>query len=798
MAAKGMAVYTHQGEDYTINDPNIADEFSSSAAYTKGDYVNYQGNLYKFTENHQGVWNSGHVSQVHIGNEIKTIMSDVETLDGVMFQMLPLTWSSTNGLVDYRDGTFTENSGYKTTNNIDVSDYLGMKAVVHAAATQSVAGVCIYDEYGFFLIGAQIYNEVSGSSFHDVEIDIPTNASYMKFTISASAQQENAYAKVEFVSGGAVEDIKTLADSIEPLFEIKLAGNGTTDVSYSRFLDYGHKYAVIMPKLYNNSQAFVGLESNVLYVRETTTQIEYAVPLPLKDYMMPYIIIDLTSNVNNGYIMLSIKEDIGKEHIFKIIQYPDEKLLKICYESEYSKKKISEISVGSLKQNGLIAYDVPVCTPTNASGNRFKTQVIDFKDVNVGDVLYYSITLPDGYTTGFYAFIQILNSSNQQIAAYGKTTSASTEKNYSGNFTVTANMKKAIFIGNGPGFKLDYIGTKVMPLKLEEQIESLDERVTTLEESSQIQNVYRISNAEFNDTPITIFANDGADAIENVDDCLLNTVSVLKISDSMYYMYYESFGMEDEFSDQGMRLCFAYSTDGETFTKGFPSGVTPPFSGSTMLMPQGSTHGQCVVKVPDAEYPYRMIACTTYENRTYTPCVYKSEDGVNFTFVRALTGGGNDSPISCVVRGNLLKIFIRVTNTSGYRSICIMETDLDGNIYHNGVVNISSTEETHQLYQASAAILDDKREIMFPTIYNPINAEETVECYIIDGGFMKQVTINATQIVADDVKMIIPASGLVCIGLYTYLYYSIRDTDHQHFVKGTTHSKIRRARVLLS
>lgn len=72
MAVKGMSVFTHQGEDYTINDQNIANEFSTSTAYAVGDHVTYQGNLYVFKNAHAaGSWSSSDVTQVKIGEEIK-------------------------------------------------------------------------------------------------------------------------------------------------------------------------------------------------------------------------------------------------------------------------------------------------------------------------------------------------------------------------------------------------------------------------------------------------------------------------------------------------------------------------------------------------------------------------------------------------------------------------------------------------------------------------------------------------------------------------------------------------------
>lgn len=73
MAVKGMTVFTHQGEDYTINDPNNAQEFDTSVSYAVGDYVTYQGNLYRFNETHAaGSWNSSHVDAVNVGGRLKT------------------------------------------------------------------------------------------------------------------------------------------------------------------------------------------------------------------------------------------------------------------------------------------------------------------------------------------------------------------------------------------------------------------------------------------------------------------------------------------------------------------------------------------------------------------------------------------------------------------------------------------------------------------------------------------------------------------------------------------------------
>lgn len=78
-ASKGMSVFVHNGTEYNINDPNVANEFSASSAYSAGDYVTYQGSLYRFTSAHSaGAWNSGHVSQVLVSNDVKALNSAVD------------------------------------------------------------------------------------------------------------------------------------------------------------------------------------------------------------------------------------------------------------------------------------------------------------------------------------------------------------------------------------------------------------------------------------------------------------------------------------------------------------------------------------------------------------------------------------------------------------------------------------------------------------------------------------------------------------------------------------------------
>lgn len=76
-----MTVFRQGGEDYLINDPNIADEFNPSAIYRTGDYVTYQGSLCRFIAYHAaGAWNASHIVEVKLGDDVKTVHKNNDDL----------------------------------------------------------------------------------------------------------------------------------------------------------------------------------------------------------------------------------------------------------------------------------------------------------------------------------------------------------------------------------------------------------------------------------------------------------------------------------------------------------------------------------------------------------------------------------------------------------------------------------------------------------------------------------------------------------------------------------------------
>ena len=112
MAVKGMSVFSHQGEDYTINDPNNATEFDATVANEKGDYAYYQGDLYRFDDEHTAntEWSSRRKTKVLMGKELKNTKNDIS---GMRIESIVerSRWSELTSKAD--NGKYVTNKAYK-------------------------------------------------------------------------------------------------------------------------------------------------------------------------------------------------------------------------------------------------------------------------------------------------------------------------------------------------------------------------------------------------------------------------------------------------------------------------------------------------------------------------------------------------------------------------------------------------------------------------------------------------------------------------------------------------------------
>lgn len=102
--------------DYSSLWTSIAPAFSTSTAYTVGQYVTYNGNLYRFIVAHPaGTWNSAHVALVSIGNDIADLNGVLnDTNDNVFYSTQMTTDAVSSGWrLNESDGLCSANPGYK-------------------------------------------------------------------------------------------------------------------------------------------------------------------------------------------------------------------------------------------------------------------------------------------------------------------------------------------------------------------------------------------------------------------------------------------------------------------------------------------------------------------------------------------------------------------------------------------------------------------------------------------------------------------------------------------------------------
>lgn len=691
------------------------------------------------------------------------------------------------------NGTYTGSANYhsKTTNKIpcQVGDVFLYKGGVSSAAVSAL----------FYNVSNQIIGySHDGNGGNYTEITIPTNCTQVVFSSFSAIDNDVKLSVIN--KNGLIYNQTLRLNELEEYVDkitISLTGNNTTQVTARRGLNVG-TYMLILPKLNNENSAFDNYHDSIIEI-DLGSKGLYLLKHDLLEYELPYIVFTVTS-FNN--MVIRIREDVGTVLNFILLNYNSENLLKNTEKSNFNRNNLKIENVKDLKSIGILNYHVPVVDVDNEYivQNSFgkKTFLFNKDDVNVGDTLYYSITIPKEFYSGYNSYIELIDNSNARISVFGKTSASSTALNYSGQFIVPNDFKEANLFGNCNGAYLDYIGTKALPNILSNTVDNLITEVNEIASSVSLENVERINSIAFG-TPNEIFSNDDNTKITDVDDGLLNNVSVIKINEQMYYMYYESMGKNDPLSDGEMRLCFAYSTDGLHFTKGFPQGVTPPISGTNMLFERGTTHGHCVVQVNDNTNPFRMFACSYLGGNIYALCMFKSSNGIDWTYSKTISGGSHDSPVSVIVRGNLLEVFCRTYGPDNYgRAIGVVYCDIDGNKYSPVHRAISLLNADTQLYQASASILDDRRDLLLPTIYNPNTLQETVGCLILDGGHYSQKEIDVSNIITNDVKSIYFASGVVDIGGNIYKYYETRDTDHGHLSLDTTISKIMRVQLIMN
>ena len=320
---------------------------------------------------------------------------------------------------------------------------------------------------------------------------------------------------------------------------------------------------------------------------------------------------------------------------------------------------------------------------------------------------------------------------------------------------------------------------------INEEITTINGEIEDLQQAVGASSLGKVNSVTFPDLPITIMSNTDEESTF-YDNVLIGYSNILKISDSMYYLYYSGMGEIGQ-GDTDQRLCFAYSTDGFNYTRGFPTGVEAPVPGTNILA-EFNIREQVIFHVQDETNPYRMIA----NDASYNMMLYKSPDAIHFDFEhgKKCCNGTRDCQVSAIVRGNIIKLYVRGVrydelHPNGTRAVDVAYCDIDGNIVSPAVVALP----VNSLYQASASYLDDHREILFPSFYNDnrpttqpggMGGDDSMalRCYIVSGDNYQEVQLDTSRILTNADKAVYVSPYLIDINNNLYFLMCVNNKTH--------------------
>lgn len=170
---------------------NEAPTFDATTAYTAGDYVLYNSDLYRFTADHAaGAWTGTDATAVKIGGEIGETRSAALTNSDVLTLTSPsiLDFTAQNPGKCIR---FSTGSVYTLTNTFSTTDYIYIKPFsklqykrLNYTAT-TVAGMAFYDKNKIYISGERCHTNMPSIGYPEnlEEVAVPENAVFARFSI---------------------------------------------------------------------------------------------------------------------------------------------------------------------------------------------------------------------------------------------------------------------------------------------------------------------------------------------------------------------------------------------------------------------------------------------------------------------------------------------------------------------------------------------------------------------------------------------------------------------------------------
>lgn len=306
--------------------------------------------------------------------------------------------------------------------------------------------------------------------------------------------------------------------------------------------------------------------------------------------------------------------------------------------------------------------------------------------------------------------------------------------------------------------------------KVKDDIERIDADIEDLRSSisgdSAPTNYYRVG-VHFG-TPsdsIDIVWSDDSDATS--DEAVVNHGQLIQIG-KYFYMFYLGLPIGAT-SETQYYILTAYSDDGQTWHRGFPPSVTPPVSGTNRLLSESGLIEHCIVEVPDHEYPYRLLCNKIVSSSSQSIRIYKSSDGINYTFVKTILSEKHDSQMSAVCKGNTIIIYTRIWDSAHTnRQVGAMTIDLDGNIVKPLHLILGD-----YLYNSASLPIDLKRELFFPTWYIGVNVSTQqdmhLECYQKQDEQFIKLNTNINGILNSDEYWALVCPGSIAINGQKYI-----------------------------
>ncbi len=302
--------------------------------------------------------------------------------------------------------------------------------------------------------------------------------------------------------------------------------------------------------------------------------------------------------------------------------------------------------------------------------------------------------------------------------------------------------------------------------------------------------------------PRTIMSTVTGSNLSSYDNKYLGYSTILQLNPNLFYMYYECIGSKPR-NGIYSHIAFAYSHDGFNWIKKYPEGIKHSVKGingetidDSNLIFFDFIREFDVVKVQDAVYPFRLIAnefvnTDKYINDTQL-CMWKSSDGVNFVEKIVLLPSKHDTQPSVIVKGNFLKIYLRLRGVDDFRKrhIGYMYVDLEGNMI------VPPTTLSNDLYYTSAASsLDENREILFPTYWDQNRPQENhFEACIVENNKLYKLKADMSILSNEDDKWGMISPHIITINHEQYIVYQHANFDHE----GKTKGKNKKSEIRLS